>query len=168
MKIVNKIFIIGQQRLKFLLTGLILIIFIACNTTNMLKLHYKKNYFERNILTKDTTKTLLQEVSYRPHTIDAGGSYNLKFIFIDTTKAKAKRQLILPTDTSILKCEYDYLSAWNFEKENYALTGKIEILSWNIDSVTIREKICVYDIDRNETFKYNGNRTFSKRQRYKE
>jgi len=131
--------------------------------TNVLHLKHKRYYSDRSILTSDTTRTILQMVSYnRPNVIDDGFAYELSFKFIDTTAAKTKRLLNLLSDTAIVKTKYDIVSVWNWEEETYSLNGSIEILEWKTDSVTIKQNVIVDDKRRKEVLKFIGKRTFTK------
>ncbi|MEI8204717.1 MAG: hypothetical protein WCH34_16985 [Bacteroidota bacterium] len=140
-----------------------LTILISCNVTRVLNLKHRKYYTERSIISSDTLTTLIQMVSYNvPHVIDEEFSYELIFKFIDTTAAKTKRILNLETDTAIIKTIYDIASVWNWEEETYSLRGKIEILEWKTDSITIKQNVIVDDKRRKDILKFKGKRTFTK------
>lgn len=132
-------------------------------TTQILKLKKKKNYSERNILVSDSITVLINEVWYNdPNIIDEEGCFILELTLIDTTKAKELRKLNIVNDTSVIRCLFDYLSVWNWEKEITTITGVMSIEAWSKESIDIELNITVVDNRRNRTYSYVGVRKFKK------
>jgi hypothetical protein len=149
---------------RVILTYFILTILTSCSQTNLLRYRHKKHYKENSIITSDTTFKLYQNVCYnRPGVIDEEFCYELTLTFIDTVAAKTKKILNLATDTSIVKSRYGIFSVWNWEDENNKVTGQIEIIAWDKNSVTLKENIFASDYRRKETKNYKGTRTYKRK-----
>ena len=140
-----------------------LLFLASCSTTNILHLKYKKNYREVNAISLDTTTIISQSVAFNiPRVIDEEFWYLLTFEIKDTVAVKRIRLVNLATDTTIIKTKYDFISPWNWENENYTLSGTIQIIKWTDGEVRLRQKIKIYDLRRNETIRFFGKRTFKK------
>jgi hypothetical protein len=121
-------------------------------------------YKEHSGIITDSIFKLYQNVRYdRPNIIDEEFSYTLSLTFLDTTAAKAKKNLNLATDTLIVKSRYGVFSIWNWEgEEKTKVTGRIKIIAWDKNAIKIKETIFVSDEIRKETKKYKGIRTFKR------
>jgi len=141
-----------------------LIILTSCSQTNLLTYKYKKNYTEYRIIERDTIFKIQQNVCYnKPRKTHDEFIYGLTLTFIDTAAAKAKKNLNLSTDTLIVKSRYGIFSIGNFEDENNKITGKIKIISWKKNSITIKENIIVSDFRRKEIKNYKGTRKYKRK-----
>ena len=148
---------------RLILTYCILTILTSCSRTNLLTYKNKKFYEENSIILSDTTTKLYQRILYnRPGIIDEEFSYDLTLTFLDTAAARTKKILNLETDTLIIKSRYGVFSIWNWEVENNKVSGQIEIVAWDKNSITLKENIYVSDFRRNETRNYNGTRTYKR------
>jgi hypothetical protein len=128
----------------------------------MRKLAKKKDYGERTVILKDTSSQikLYQDIWYnKKGTIDEEFSYTLTFQIFDTTQAKLM-QIINYSDTAIVKVTYDLFSVWNWEPENYKLTGDFKIISLTKEKATIKEKIKVVDNITKKAYFFNGTKTY--------
>jgi hypothetical protein len=127
---------------------------------NLLTYKYKRHFYEHSTFLNDST--FVQSISYnRRRVIDEEYAHKLIFSFYDIAAAKEKKILNLKTDRDIVKTSYDLFSVWNWEDENYELSGEIEILKWDKNKLKLKEKIKVIDHQRKETYHFVGKRTFS-------
>lgn len=140
-------------------------IFTSCVGSNVLTYKTKTHYSEDNVISSDSTFKLIQRVCYnKPRVIDEEFCYVLKLTFLDTTAAKTKQTLNLQTDTNIVKVEYGIFSVWNWSNENNQVLGQIEITNWDCNKLTLREKVIATDYRRKEAKKFNGTRTFTRKE----
>jgi len=126
------------------------------------KLAKKKNYSERTFILKDTSSQikLYQDIYYnKKGVIDEEYSYTLTFFVFDTLLAK-KKHIINCHDSIIAKISYDLFSVWNWEPENYTMTGDFEIIELSKQKATIRENITVIDLNNKQTLYFNGVKTY--------
>jgi hypothetical protein len=91
--------------------------------------------------------------------MDEEFSYTLTFLVFDTLLAK-KKHTINCRDTIIAKISYDLFSVWNWEPENYTMTGDFEIIELSKQKATIRENITVIDLNNKRTLYFNGVKTY--------
>lgn len=150
---------------RVILTYCILTILASCSRTNLLTYKHRKFFKEDSLIKSDTTFTLYQTVCYnRPGVIDEEFCYELTLTFLDTAAAKAKKILNLATDTLIVKSRYGAFSVWNWGDEHNKVTGQIEIVAWDKNTVTLKENIHVSDFRRKETKNYKGTRTYKRKE----
>jgi hypothetical protein len=146
--------------MRTIITACILVMLTSSCSKNLLTYKYKRNFYERSIFLNDST--LLQSISYnRRRVIDEEYTQRLVFSFYDIAAAKEKRILNLKTDRYIVKTNYYLFSVWNWEDENYELSGEIEILKWDKNKLRLKENIKITDLQRKKTYYFVGKRTFS-------
>jgi hypothetical protein len=137
----------------------------SCSHNNLLTYKHRKYYREKSIITSDSTLKLLQSVSYNvPNIIDEEFSYDLTLQFIDTTAAIEKGILNLSTDTTIVKSNYSVFSAWDWDDYGNKVEGTIEIITWDKNSITLKENIQTFGVRRKEIKKYKGTRIFYRKE----
>ena len=138
---------------------------IICGQTtkiNLRQLAKKKNYSERTFILKDTSSQikLYQDICYnKKGVMDEEFSHTLTFLIFDTLLAKKKRTINC-LDTIIAKISYDLFSVWNWEQENYTMTGDFEIIELSKQKATIRQNITVIDLNNKRTLYFNGIKTY--------
>jgi hypothetical protein len=136
--------------MKLKSTIVLLIIFCTGNcfaqTTKVLRLKNKINFTERNALLTDTGFILEQKVWYnRPNTIDEEYGLILTINIKDTLQAKLLKIIDVNKDSSIIQCNWDFLSVWNWEKETIKMEGIIRIISLTKKTVIAELKLKVTD-----------------------
>lgn len=149
---------------RLLLTYCLLTVLTSCNRRNLLTYKHKKYYKENSEIISESPSKLYQSVCYNvPGIIDEEFCYELTLRFIDTTAAKAKGVLELHTDSLIVKAGYRVFSVWNWSDEDTKVFGQIEILKWGQNEVILKENIIAINIERKETKKFVGTRTFKRK-----
>jgi hypothetical protein len=155
--------------MKLKSTIVLLLIFCAgdcfAQTTKVLRLKNKINFAEENNLLTDTSFTLEQKVWYnRPNTIDEEYGLILTINIKDTLQAKLLKTIDVNKDSSIIQCNWDFLSVWNWEKETVKMEGIIRVISLTKKAVIAELKLKVTDYRFNHTivYVYDGTRTFTK------
>ncbi len=71
--------------------------------------------------------------------------------------------LNLSQDASIIKCNFDISSVWNWGKDNTINTGDVIIHSWTNKKIELEFNINVSHTNTGWTYIYKGNRTFLKK-----
>ncbi len=148
------------------LTGFLFFLKLFCfsQTSNVLELKTKKFYSEKNKFIIDSSLKLINIVGYdKPNSVDDEHEFILTLDFIDTANAKLKKVLNLSQDTSIIKCNFDISSVWNWGKDNTINTGDVIIHSWTNKKIELEFNINVSHTNTGWTYIYKGNRTFLKK-----
>lgn len=130
---------------------------------NVLTYKYRLFYKENSVISGDSIFSLHQKVCYNnPTMIDEEFCYYLKLQFLDTTAAKKKKTLDLINDSNIINAEYGIFSIWNWNWSdvNNKVTGKVKIIRWDRNGITIKKKIIALDYRRDKTQKFIGKRTY--------
>ncbi len=158
------------MNMKRLLIIIFSLTFIICHgQINVLTLKDSTNYNENNIILRDKkiTKnkfTLSQEINYNePGSVDEEFSYTLTLVFPEPEAANTKKTIDLSSDTTLVQSSYGVFSVWRWNNEKCKISGQIEIVDWNKNSITIKENISIYVAYRNETITFIGTRTFKKK-----
>lgn len=129
--------------------------------TNILTYRANLLYSEQRELLNSNIPQVIQSICYNdPRSVDEEFCYELKFTFLDSSMANAKKTLDLSTDTNIVKWEYGVYSIWKWGSTD-KLTGEIEILEWNSKRIKLREDLVVSDSDGNMTNVLEGVRQFT-------
>jgi hypothetical protein len=142
---------------------LILMALCCCCFAQQVKIfHLKRHKFwtEQNSFSIDTVLNIQQEVCYNvPSIIDEELCMQLNFFIIDTVHAMNK-DLDLSKDTSLVKCNFDISSVWNWEPESVLISGSIKLISKTATTIKIRLDVNVYDSKRSKRYIYKGTRIF--------
>lgn len=149
------------MKVRLIFSFFLLCTFVSCSWQNLLNYKYFEHYEEKNFFVIDKDVQLSQSICYnKPHIIDEEHCYDLNLIFLDSSLAILKKKIDLETDTSIVKVNYGIFSIWNWRDENNHISGHVEILAWNNESITLKEDILVVDHRRNNAKKLKGKRVF--------
>lgn len=84
----------------------------------------------------------------------------LRVKLLDTAAAKKKKLLYIGKDTAIIHIYFDIASLLDWQDEDNAVTGSLEILSWTSTAMEVKMDLRVVDKKRNRQYLYKGTRTF--------
>ena len=97
-----------------------------------------------------------------PNTFDEEFKMTLSIIFKDPSSPILLKSINVSNDTSIVKCYFTAIGAWNSQKRNVVFTGTIKVISISKNTIEALLDIRVSEIDRNWTYIYKGQRKFTK------
>ncbi|UAY52084.1 hypothetical protein [Ferruginibacter albus] len=133
------------------------------NETKVLELKKQQYFTEQNILSSDTTISLLQEVCYDvPEVSDEAYCLKLDILILDSTKALQSRRIYINKDSSIVKCIFKRHSYMPTPKNGATIniSGTINIISWGKRSVALDMNLKIIDKNWNHIYIYKGKRNF--------